>query len=105
MNIHCRFLSHSKVCSVSGSLDWNRTDQFPMSVFMASWKLSRLTSAFVLLMEREVPVTTDPAKIQAGLQAERPEALTVLFCTYQSLPLVEQAQAAGPTDFDLVVFE
>ena len=34
---------------------------------------------------------------------ERPEAMTVVFCTYQSLPLVADAQAAGAPAFDLVV--
>ncbi len=48
-------------------------------------------------------MTTDPARIQDGLQKERPEALTVVFCTYQSLPLVEAVQAVSTPAFDLVV--
>ncbi len=55
------------------------------------------------LLELDYPVTTDPVKIQAGLTKERPEALTVVFCTYQSLPLVVNAQAGGAPTFDLVV--
>ena len=55
------------------------------------------------LLELDYPVTTDLEKIQAGLQAERPEALTAVFCTYQSLPLVAAAQAEGAPAFDLVV--
>ena len=55
------------------------------------------------LLELDYPVTTDPEKIQAGLGKERPEALTVVFCTYQSLPLVAAAQAKGAPAFDLVV--
>ena len=55
------------------------------------------------LLELDIPVTTDPAKIQQGLQVERPEALTAVFCTYQSLALVAAAQAAGAPAFDLVV--
>ena len=55
------------------------------------------------LLELDYPVTTDPARIQTGLTQERPEALTVVFCTYQSLPLVADAQAAGAPAFDLVV--
>ena len=55
------------------------------------------------LLELDIPVTTDPAQIQQGLQVERPEALTAVFCTYQSLALVEAAQAAGAPAFDLVV--
>ena len=55
------------------------------------------------LLELDYPVTTDLEKIQKGLQAKRPEALTVVFCTYQSLHLVETAQADGAPAFDLVV--
>ena len=55
------------------------------------------------LLELDYPVTTDPVKIEAGLRKERPEALTVVFCTYQSLPLVAAAQAKGAPAFDLVV--
>ena len=55
------------------------------------------------LLELDYPVTTDLEKIQAGLQAERPEALLAVFCTYQSLPLVAAAQADGAPAFDLVV--
>ena len=40
-------------------------------------------------------MTTDLEKIREGLQAERPEALTAVFCTYQSLLLVAKAQAEG----------
>ena len=55
------------------------------------------------LLELDYPVTTDPAKIQAGLTQERPKAMTVVFCTYQSLPLVAEAQTNGAPVFDLVV--
>ena len=55
------------------------------------------------LLELDYPVTTDPDQIQQGLQMERPEALTAVFCTYQSLALVEAAQAGGAPAFDLVV--
>ena len=55
------------------------------------------------LLELDYPVTTDLEKIQEGLQAERPHALTVVFCTYQSLPLVAAAQAEGAPAFDLTV--
>ena len=55
------------------------------------------------LLELDYPVTTDPHRIQEGLQQARPEALTAVFCTYQSLPLVAAAQAIGAPSFDLVV--
>ena len=55
------------------------------------------------LLELDLPVTTDPRHIAAGLQQTADEALTVVFCTYQSLELVAQAQENGAPDFDLVV--
>ena len=55
------------------------------------------------LQELEIPVTTDPAAITDALQDVPPDALTVVFCTYHSLGLVEQVQDAGAPRFDLVL--
>ena len=55
------------------------------------------------LQELELPVTTDPQKISQALQGANPEALTVVFSTYQSLDLVRQAQDEGAPDFDLIL--
>jgi len=55
------------------------------------------------LQELEIPVTTDPEKIGAALTAGSANAMTVVFCTYHSLPLVEQAQDEGAPAFDLVL--
>ena len=55
------------------------------------------------LHELEIPVTTDPAAISQALRAAPSEAMTVVFCTYQSLGLVEQAQDDGAPPFDLVL--
>ena len=55
------------------------------------------------LEELEIPVTTDPAEISRALRAERPGAMTAVFCTYHSLGLVERAQNDGAPPFDLVL--
>ena len=55
------------------------------------------------LQELEIPVSTDLEKITAELRKRPREAMTVVFCTYQSLDLVEQAQAAGAPAFDLAL--
>ena len=55
------------------------------------------------LRELEIPVTTDPAAIGGALDQTAPDAITVVFCTYQSLGLVEQAQDGGAPRFDLVL--
>ena len=55
------------------------------------------------LQELEIPVTTDPAAISQALREAVPEAMTVVFCTYHSLALVESAQDSGAPAFDLVL--
>ena len=55
------------------------------------------------LRELEIPVTTDPAAVGDALQDETPDAMTVVFCTYQSIRLVERAQDGGAPPFDLVL--
>ena len=55
------------------------------------------------LAELAMPVTTDPERITAQLSLAGPGAMSVVFCTYHSLPLVVQAQEAGAPPFDLVI--
>ena len=55
------------------------------------------------LHELEIPVTTDPAAISEALAAAPSDAMTVVFCTYHSLGLVEQAQDDGAPPFDLIL--
>ena len=55
------------------------------------------------LQELEIPVTTDPKAISLALSRVRGDAMTVVFCTYHSLPIVEQAQGDGAPPFDLIL--
>ncbi len=60
------------------------------------------------LAELAMPVTTDPQRIAAQLAMSDSDAMTVVFCTYQSLSLIADAQAGDGTDtqvppFDLVL--
>ena len=57
----------------------------------------------VPIQELEIPVTTDPIKISAALQETDEDAMSVVFCTYHSLPLVEQAQGEGAPEFNLIL--
>ncbi len=63
----------------------------------------------VPIQELEIPVTTDPEKISEALgeteSVPRPGegAMTVVFCTYHSLPIVESAQEQGAPAFDIVL--
>ncbi|MFF4991702.1 DEAD/DEAH box helicase [Streptosporangium saharense] len=50
------------------------------------------------------PATTDPAKLHAQITGGGPKGkITVVFSTYQSLPVVAEAQRKGLSEFDLVV--
>ncbi len=55
------------------------------------------------LLELEIPVTTDPAEIGEELRRTTPDAMKVVFCTYQSLGRIEQAQDDGAPAFDLAL--
>ena len=55
------------------------------------------------IAELAMPVTTDPEQIAGKLKEVHPESMTVVFCTYQSLKLVADAQAKGAPAFDLVL--
>ena len=57
----------------------------------------------VPIQELEIPVTTDPQKISQVLGGTDDDAMTVVFCTYHSLPIVEAAQDQGAPAFDLVL--
>ena len=57
----------------------------------------------VPIQELEIPVTTDPQKISEALGETDADAMTVVFCTYHSLPIVETAQDQGAPAFDLVL--
>ena len=84
--------------------EWSEQKSLPLRyVGICSDTRAGRTDEDASLLELDYPVTTDLEKIQEGLQAERPRALTAVFCTYQSLPLVATAQAEGAPPFDLVV--
>ena len=53
--------------------------------------------------ELELPVTTDPGAVADALRESRPDAMTVVFCTYQSLPVVEKAQQRGAPAFGIAL--
>ena len=55
------------------------------------------------IQELEIPVTTAPEEISEALQKTDEDAMTVVFCTYHSLPIVESAQEQGAPAFDIVL--
>ena len=55
------------------------------------------------LQELEIPVTTDTDSISKALSDSTNDAVTVVFCTYHSLGLVQSAQDAGAPAFDIIL--
>ncbi len=67
-------------------------------------KVGRKSSdSYASLSELAMPVTTDVQRIVSELKREMPAAMTTVFCTYQSLPKVCEAQQHGGPSFDLVI--
>ena len=60
------------------------------------------TNEDATLLELEIPVTTDAIAISEALQTADENSMRVVFCTYHSLPIVEEAQNAEAPDFDIV---
>ena len=55
------------------------------------------------IQELEIPVTTNVSEISDALENSRQNSMTVVFCTYQSLPKVEEAQKNGAPEFDIAI--
>ena len=54
------------------------------------------------IQELKIPVTTHPSEIALALHNPDPNKMTVVFCTYQSLPLIEAVQNDGAPQFDII---
>ena len=55
------------------------------------------------LAELSIPVTTDPEAIAEALVQDTAGVMTVVFCTYQSLGVIADAQDRGSAGFDLMI--
>ena len=55
------------------------------------------------LEELEIPVTTKAEAVTVALKEDRGDAMTVIFCTYQSLEVIEKAQKQGAPTVDLAL--
>ena len=55
------------------------------------------------IQELEIPVTTNPKTISKALRHTGKSVMTVVFCTYHSLPIIERAQDEGAPPFDIVL--
>ena len=85
--------------------EWTAQAELDMRAFAvcSDTKVSR-TAEDINPHDVPLPATTDPVRLlQQMAPARGAEGLTVVFSTYQSLPVIHQAQQQGLDDFDLVV--
>ena len=54
------------------------------------------------IQELKIPVTTDPSEISRELHKPDADKMTVVFCTYHSLPIIEESQKGGAPPFDII---
>jgi predicted helicase len=85
--------------------EWTAQTQLDLRAFAvcSDTKVSRAAED-INTYDVAIPVTTNSAKLVAEMaQRKRAKGLTVVFTTYQSLPVIAQAQTLGVDPFDLVI--
>ena len=95
-------------------MDWDADAQSPLRIFSvcsdtsADQRKSQNDPLHMPLLEIKIPPTTDHQKLANAFQNNKPGAkgLTVIFCTYQSLEVIRQAQQNNPNPLpplDLII--
>ena len=83
--------------------EWAEQQEIPHSyIGICSDTTAGNTAEDAPIEELEIPVTTDLDTITYALKTTDANAMTVVFCTYHSLPLVEMAQGHGAPAFDII---
>lgn len=87
--------------------EWLAQSRVPLAplVVCSDAKASRIEDAIPMTLDSfEYPATTKPDRLMAAYEASaRPDGLTVVFSTYQSIDVIHAAQKMGLPDFDLIV--
>lgn len=85
--------------------EWTAQTQLDLRAFAvcSDTKVSRAAED-INTYDVAIPVTTDAAKLHAEMEhRKRAKGLTVVFTTYQSLPVIADAQKLGAERFELVI--
>lgn len=85
--------------------EWTAQTQLDLRAFAvcSDTKVSRAAED-INTYDVAIPVTTNPAKLVTEMgHRRRAKGLTVVFTTYQSLPVVAEAQKLGVDQFNLVI--
>jgi len=89
--------------------EWAQDATLPLRCFSAcsdtqAGKRTREDALETTIHDLQYPATTDPAKLAAKASSDAPDALTVVYSTYQSIDVVSRAQKEhGLPPFDLIV--
>jgi predicted helicase len=99
------FLVPSIALLSQSSRDWTRDASVPLRCFaVCSDSQAGRNEEDMHIHELAYPVTTDAAKLAHALKTRHdPQALTVVFSTYQSIEVVHQAHMQADFSFDLVI--
>ena len=111
------FLTPSISLLAQSLLDWDADAQSPLRIFSvcsdpsADPRQNQNDPLHMPLLEIKIPPTTNPQKLASAFhknQNKQPNAkgLTVIFCTYQSLDVIHQAQQNNPNPLpplDLII--
>ena len=83
--------------------EWSEQRGVPHSyVGICSDRYAGDTTEDSSIQELKIPVTTHPSEISRALHKPDTGRMTVVFCTYQSLPLIEEVQNSGAPPFDII---
>ena len=83
--------------------EWSEQRGIPHSyIGICSDASAGRTSEDASIQELKIDVTTDLSSILHTLQNLDSDKMTIVFCTYQSLPLIEKAQDNGAPQFDII---
>jgi predicted helicase len=85
--------------------EWTAQSQLDLRAFAvcSDTKVSRSAEDYNV-HDVPIPVTTDPEVLRHEMEhRKRARSLTVVFCTYQSLPVVADARGLGVDGFDLLI--
>jgi predicted helicase len=89
--------------------EWTAEAEVPLRPFAvcSDTKVGKRTEREdISLYDLVLPATTDAAKLYARITGSRggaTEKILVIFCTYQSLPVIAAAQEKGLPEFDLII--
>ena len=72
-------------------------------IAVCSDKHAGSTDDHTSIQELKIPVTTDESSITKSLMENDSGKMTVVFCTYHSIHLIEKAQYDGVSKFDIII--